>query len=139
MHEPVEHTKTPIGSERSFAVVFTIVFTLVALRPLLDDGPIRRWAILVAVAILLVGIAAPHVFVVPNRLWCRLGIALGSVTSQVVMVALFFLVLTPTGLAMRLFGKVPKEHGRLPDAAMSTYWIRRGKHENPMGSLRNQY
>ena len=55
------------------------------------------------------------------------------------MVALFFLVLTPTGLAMRLFDKVPKEHRRLPDAAMSTYWIPRGKHENPMGSLRNQY
>ncbi|MCS5685257.1 MAG: SxtJ family membrane protein, partial [Acidimicrobiales bacterium] len=100
MHEPVEHTEIPIGSERSFAVVFTIVFTLVALRPLLDDGDIRRWAILVAVVILLLGIAVPHVFVVPNRLWCRLGIALGSVPSQVVIIALFFLVLTPTGLAM---------------------------------------
>lgn len=139
MHESVTHTEIPIGSERSFAVVFTVVFTLIGLRPLFTDGSVRRWAVLVAVVIMLAGIVVPRLLVVPNRLWCRLGLAIGAVMSQVVMAVIFFLVLTPTGLAMRSFRRVPTEHRRFPDAAQSTYWIPRGQDENPMGSLRNQY
>ena len=139
MHEVTEHAEIPIGSERSFAVVFSIVFALIGLRPLLDDGAARRWAILVAVVILLVGLVIPRLLVVPNRLWCRLGIAIGAVMSQVVMAIIFFLVITPTGLTMRLVRRVSTKDRRFPDASKSTYWILRGQEGNPMGSMRNQY
>ena len=139
MLEQVDHTKIPIGSERSFSVVFTIVLALIGFLPLLGDGRIRLWAVIAAAATLILGIVAPLVFVVPNRLWCQLGIAIGFVTSQVVMVAFFFLVVTPTGLAMRLFGKVSTEHSGYPDVRQSTYWIRRGPDSTPMGPFTNHY
>ena len=139
MHEVTEHAEIPIGSERSFAVVFTVVFTVVGLRPLLDDGTTRRWAILVAAVMLLVGLVIPRLLVVPNRLWCRLGIVIGAVMSQVVMAVIFFLVITPTGLTMRFVRKASTKDLRFFDASKSTYWILRGQEENPMGSMRNQY
>ena len=139
MHEVAEHAEIPIGSERSFAVVFSIVFAFIGLRPLLGDGAARRWAIVVAVVILLVGLVIPRLLVVPNRLWCRLGIAIGAVMSQVVMAIIFFLVITPTGLVMRLVRRVSTKDPRFPDASKSTYWMLRGQGENPMGSMRNQY
>ena len=139
VHAAVEHTENPIGSEQSFAVVYAVVFAVVGLRPLLGDGAVKLWAILAGVVILLVGLVVPRLLIVPNRLWCRLGLVVGAVMSQVVMAVIFFLVLTPTGLAMRLFRSVPTEHQPFPDAAKSTYWIPRGQDENPMGSLRNQY
>ena len=139
VHAAVEHPEISVGSERSFAVVFSMVFTLIGLRPLLDDDAARGWAILVAVVILLVGLVFPRLLVVPNRLWCRLGIAIGAVMSQVVMALIFFLVITPTGLTMRLVRRVSTQDRRFPDASKSTYWIPRGQEENPMGSMRNQY
>ena len=139
MHEVTEHAEIPIGSERSFAVVFSIVFAFIGFRPLLGDGAVRRWAIVVAVVVLLVGLVVPRLLVVPNRLWCRLGIAIGAVMSQVVMAIIFFLVITPTGLIMRLVRRVSTKDPRFPDASKSTYWMLRGQGENPMGSMRNQY
>ena len=139
MHAVTEHAESPIGSERSFAVVFSIVFAFIGFRPLLGDGAVRRWAIVVAVVILLVGLVIPRLLVVPNRLWCRLGIAIGAVMSQVVMAVIFFLVITPTGLIMRLVRRVSTKDPRFPDSSKSTYWMLRGQGENPMGSMRNQY
>ena len=139
MHEAHEHAEIPIGSERSFAVVFSIVFAFIGFRPLLGDGAVRRWAIVVAVVVLLVGLVVPRLLVVPNRLWCRLGIAIGAVMSQVVMAVIFFLVITPTGLIMRLVRRASTKDPRFPDSSKSTYWMLRGQGENPMGSMRNQY
>ena len=139
MHEVTEHAEIPIGSERSFAVVFSIVFAFIGLRPLLSGDAARGWAVFVAAVVLLVGLVIPRLLVVPNRLWCRLGIVIGAVMSQVVMAIIFFLVITPTGLTMRLVRRVSTKDPRFPDASKSTYWILRGQEENPMGSMRNQY
>ena len=139
VHATVEDAEVSIGSERSFAVVFSMAFTLIGLRPLLSGDAARSWAVFAAVAILLVGLVFPKLLAVPNRLWCRFGLVIGAVMSQVIMTVLFFLVLTPTGLALRLFRRVSTEHRRFPDIASSTYWIPRGRGENPMGSMRNQY
>ena len=139
MSKQIEHFEIPIGSERGFAFVFTVVFTLVGLHPMLDGGPFRVWALAVAGPILFLGIVAPRVYAVPNRIWWHLGNAIGSVVSQVVMAALFLLVLTPTGLVMRLFRRLPAEHAGTPDPGSPTYWITRGPNTNPMESLRHQY
>lgn len=139
VHATVEHIEISVGSERSFAVVFSIVFTLIGVRPLLSGDAARGWAVFGAVAVLLVGLVFPRLLAVPNRLWCRFGLVIGGVMSQVIMTVIFFLVITPTGLTMRLFRRVSTEHRRSPDTASSTYWISRGRGENPMGSMRNQY
>ena len=141
MHDSGPHTEIPIGSERSFAFVFTGVFALIGVFPALSGSPIRLWAVLVAVAMSAVGFVFPRVLSVPNRLWFHLGLALGAVTSQVVMFVLFFGVMTPTGLVMRMFRRrlAKNADDRFPDPEIATYWVPRGLGENPMGSMRNQY
>lgn len=139
VNDLVSHSEIPIGSERSFAVVFTVVFVVIGLHPLLGDGAIRIWSLLVAAAILISGFCFPSVLVTPNKLWFRFGLALGTVVSQVLMALIFFLILTPTGFAMRAFGKVPSEHSPHFDSELPTYWVHRGPDVNPMGSMRNQY
>ena len=135
------HTEIPIGSERSFAIVFTVAFTLVGLYPVLDGGSVRRWAIVVAAVILFVGLVAPRVLSIPNRLWFYFGLALGAVVAQVIMLVIFVGVVTPTGLILRFSRRwlTRIADQRFPDPRAVTYWIPRGPDENPMGSMEHQF
>jgi len=139
MYEAKSHISVPINSERSFALVFTVVFSLLGFHPLLNGGKPRNWMLIVAGVILLVGLVAPRLLATPNRLWFGVATVIGTVVSQVVMAVLFLLVLTPTGIIMRLFRRSGNRHGEARGAAMLTYWIPRGPNNNPMGSMRNQY
>ena len=111
------------SSDRSFGFVFAVVFALIALWPLLDDAAPRWWALWVAGGFILLALAAPQLLAPANRLWTRFGLLLGRVVNPLVMGLLFFLVVTPTGLLMRAFGKDPL---RLKwDHEAKSYWIER--------------
>jgi hypothetical protein len=123
-HENVsrdQHVK--LSSNRAFGYVFSAVFLIIAVRPLVSGGAPRWWSVIVTAAVLVVTVAAPALLTVPNRLWQRCGILLNHVTSPVVLVILFYVVVTPTGLLMRAFGKDPLRlrHNGFGDS----YWIRR--------------
>jgi len=125
------------GSERGFAVVFTVVFVLVGLWPLLSGGPARTWALLIAAAFLLAGFAAPGILAPLNRLWFRFGMALGRIVSPIVMGIIFFGTVMPTGLLMRLFRK---DVLRLRfDPAAESYWIPRDPPGPSAESLKQQF
>ena len=111
------------SSDRAFGLVFAAVFVLIALWPLLDGAGPRWWALAVAGAFALLALAAPRVLAPANRLWHRFGLLLGRLVNPLVMGLLFYLVVTPTGLILRAFGKDPLRLGRDPDAA--SYWIER--------------
>jgi predicted membrane metal-binding protein len=138
LHENLESRTTDgPGSERGFAVVFTVVFVLVGLWPLLSGGPVRAWALLIAAAFMLAGFAAPGILAPLNRLWFRFGMALGRIVSPVVMGIIFFGTVMPTGLLMRLFRK---DLLRLRfDPAADSYWIRRDPPGPSAESLRQQF
>lgn len=125
------------SSNRSFGLVFAVVFILIALFPLLQGQAMRLWALGVSGALLVVAFLLPTLLTYPNHLWLRFGLLLNAIVSPVAMGVLFFLVITPTGLVMRWFGHDPL---RLKfDTTASSYWIKREPPGPEPRSLTNQY
>ena len=123
-HESFARDDTAGGSsDRSFGVVFTVVFTVVGLWPLIGGGSVRLWSLVVAGLFLLAALARPRVLAPLNRLWTRFGLLLHKITNPVIMGVVFFLAVTPTALIMRALGKDPL-HRRI-DRSAKTYWIDR--------------
>lgn len=126
--------RVKIGSERSFGLVFAAVFAIVGLLPLLHERPWRGWALGIGAVFLLLAWLRPALLAPLNRLWFRLGLALGAVMTPVIMGLLFVVAVIPTALALKLFRKDPMQRRLLPGAA--TYWERR---EAQPGPMRDQY
>lgn len=118
------HLGSPEGSSsRSFGLVFTIFFLVVALLPLLRGHGMRLWALGLAGVFLILALATPKLLAPLNRLWTRFGMLLHQIVSPVALGVLFYGVVTPTGLLMRLAGKDPLRL-RL-DKSANSYWIER--------------
>jgi len=121
-------------SERSFGIVFSVVFLIIALYPLLDSQPIYLWSLIVSIALLFVAFVFPKLLTVANNLWFKLGIALGSIVSPLVMALIYFLVVLPTGIVMRALGKDLLRQKL--DKNAHSYWIERNE---PTSSMKNQF
>ena len=134
MSEMINHISTEKSSEKSFGVVFAIVFLIVALYPLINSEDIRIWAVIVSAVFLLLAFVAPQALNLPNRLWFKFGILLGSIIAPIVMALVYILTVLPTGLIMRLLGKDLLKP-RL-DKNTKSYWIER---KEPMGPMKNQF
>ena len=123
-HEDLGRTHEVEGSsDRSFGVVFTVVFLIVALLPLWKGEAPRLWALAVSAVFLLAALARPVVLRPLNRAWLKFGLLLGRVVNPIVMAVIFYLVITPVGLVVRLLGKDPLRL-RL-DREAKSYWIER--------------
>jgi hypothetical protein len=137
-HESFDRELVAEGSsDRSFGLVFTAFFALVGLWPLVHKRPLRPWALFVSAGFLLVALAFPRVLHPLNLLWARFGRLLSKVTNPIITGLMFYVIFTPAGLLLRLFGK---DLLRLKyDPSAPSYWIRR----DPAGlipeSMRNQF
>ena len=94
-----------ISSNKSFGLVFFVIFIIIALWPLLNDGNIRIWSIIVSIIFLILGLLNSKILTPFNKLWMRLGALLGIIVSPIVMGIVYFGIITPIGLIMKLFGK----------------------------------
>jgi|TARA_B100000579_G_scaffold9081_1_gene6803 predicted membrane metal-binding protein len=94
-----------ISSNKSFGLVFFVIFIIIALWPLLNDGNIRIWSIIVSIIFLILGLLNSKILTPFNKLWMRLGALLGIIVSPIVMGVVYFGIITPIGLIMKLFGK----------------------------------
>ena len=101
----MKENKIKIGSNRSFGIVFFIVFFIISLFPLLKGNDVRIWSLLVSLIFLVLGLINSNILSPLNKLWFKFGLLLGNFISPIVMGLVFFLVVTPTGLFMRLIGK----------------------------------
>ena len=126
-----------IGSERSFGLVFAAVFLLVALWPLLDRASPRIWAIAVAALFALCAWIAPKVLAPLNLAWFRFGELLHRIVSPIALGVIFFGVITPYALAMRLFGRDALLLRK--GSARPSYWVRREPPGPPPDSFNNQF
>jgi hypothetical protein len=111
------------GSDRSFGVVFAVVFLLIGLLPLRHGADMRWWALILAAAFGLAALLAPRLLAPLNRLWARFGDLLHKVTTPLIMGLLFFGALTPCAAIMRMMGKDSLRLKRPSGAA--SYWIER--------------
>jgi hypothetical protein len=125
------------SSDRSFGVVFAVVFLIIALFPLLHAGAVRWWSVGVSAAFAVVAFTVPSILAVPNRLWMKFGLLLAKIVSPIALGILFYLVFTPIGLLMRLSGKDPMRLKADPNA--KSYWIDREPPGPPPQSMTNQF
>ena len=116
----MEDKKIKIGSNRSFGVVFFIVFLVVALLPLLNGNSIRIWSIILSLIFLILGLLNSNILSPLNRIWFKFGIILGGIVTTIIMGLVFFLVVTPTSLILKLF---KKDILNLKKNDSKTYWI----------------
>jgi hypothetical protein len=116
-----------VGSNRSFGIVFSVLFAFLGLGPLVRGRPGRGWALVVAAAFLLAALALPRLLEPLNRVWHSFGLVLHACISPVIMGLVFYTTVTPIGLVRRWLGKDPLRL-RLDRGAV-TYWIER----NPPG------
>ena len=127
-------SKIKISSNRSFGLVFFSVFLIVSLWPLMYEGQIRIWSICIATVFLILGLLNSKLLTPLNLLWFKFGILLGNLIAPIVMVIIFFLVVTPVGFFMRLIGKdlLRKKY----DKKIKSYWIKRDK---SIGTMKQQF
>jgi hypothetical protein len=138
-HEALNrHTEVEGSSNRSFGLVFAVVFVIVAAWPwVFGGGTVRTWALAVAGAFAALAFIAPGVLGGLNRLWMKFGLLLGRIVSPIALGVLFFLVFTPMGVLFRMAGKDPLRL-RKPSEA-STYWVARTPPGPAPESLKNQF
>ena len=138
MHEDFTRSQqVKSSSNRAFGWMFVIVFLIIALWPLLFGGALRWWSLIISTLVMLITQTAPGLLTIPNRLWMRFGMLLHRVVSPVMLAVMFFLIVTPTGLLMRVFAKRPLRSGRDPAAA--SYWIKRDPPGPPAEDMSNQF
>ncbi len=129
----MNENKIKIGSNRSFGIVFFIVFFIISLFPLLKGNDIRIWSLLVSLIFLALGLINSNILSPLNKLWFKFGLLLGNFISPIVMGLVFFLVVTPTGLFMRLIGK---DLLNLNKKNVKSYWIDK---TGPKSKMKNQF
>ena len=122
-----------ISSNRSFGLVFFIVFLLIATYPLLNDGHLRIWSLIISVIFLVLGLLNSKTLYPLNKIWFKFGIFLGKIISPLVMGLIFFTVVTPIGLFMRLLNK---DLLSLKFNKKKTYWIEKNE---PISKMKNQF
>ncbi len=122
------------GSNKSFGIVFFVIFIIIALWPLLKDENIRVWSLVVSIIFLTLGLLNSKILTPLNKLWMRLGILLGAIVSPIVMGVVYFGVITPIGLIMKLFGK--DVLNLKLDKNKPTYWLKKDEIKSKM---KNQF
>jgi len=122
-----------ISSNRSFGIVFFIVFLLIALYPLLKGNDLRIWSLVISFIFLILGLINSKILTPLNRLWFKFGLLLGKFISPLIMGIIFFIVVTPIGIIMRL---LKKDLLNLKYNKKETYWIDKS---GPKSKMKNQF
>ena len=122
-----------LPTNRNFGIVFSVVFLLIALWPLLKQNDVRIWSLIISIIFLILGLLNSSILLPLNKLWFKFGILLGSIVAPIVMGIVYFLVVTPTGLIMRM---LRKDLLNLKKNNKNTYWIDK---DNSNSNLKNQF
>ena len=135
------HSRTegePKSSDRTFGLIFTAFFSIIASLPLFrGDGTFHTWALTLAGSFFLVSLVAPSTLAPLHRLWIKFGNILHSVTSPIILGLIFYGVITPTGIILRL-GKA-NLMGLKPNSIGQTYWISRKRSDTHEDSMNHQF
>ena len=122
-----------IGSNRSFGIVFFIVFLIISIYPLFNSENIRIWSLLISIIFLILGLLNSKLLNPLNKIWFKFGLLLGKIISPIVMGIIFFFVVTPIAIFMKL---LRKDLINLKFNNNSTYWIEK---KGPKSKMKNQF
>ena len=122
-----------ISSNRSFGIVFFVVFLFIALYPLIYSGQVIKWSLVISLIFLLLGLINSKILTPVNKIWFKFGIFLGNIISPIIMAIVFFLIVTPIGLIMRV---LRKDLLNLKFNTKKSYWIEK---KGPKSKMKNQF
>jgi hypothetical protein len=125
--------KIKISSNKSFGIIFFIVFLIISIYPIINDQEIRIWSIVVSIIFLIMGLRNSRYLTPLNIIWFKFGILLGNLISPIVMGLIFFTIVTPIGLLMRIFSK---NFLNLKKNNDNSYWV---KTNNQKSKMKNQF
>ena len=116
----------------TFGIIFSILFLIVGLYPLKSAGDVNIWSFFLCLLFLIITIISPNLFTILNKLWIKFGFLIGKIMSPIVMGLVFFLVVTPIGILVRIFKKDVMGLKR----GANTYWINR---KDKVQSMKKQF
>ena len=122
------------SSEKSFGILFGVVFIIISIWPLFYSNSLRVWSLILAITFFLITFLKPSLLKPFNNAWIKLGELLGRIIAPIVMAIVYFLILTPISLLVRLFGK--DLIGMKFSNDINSYWVKRKKH---LGSMDKQF
>ena len=122
-----------ISSNRSFGLVFFIFFLVIAIYPIINDENLRAWSLTISLVFLTLGLINSKILTPLNKIWFKFGLLLGRIVSPAIMGIIFFLVVTPIALIMKIIGK---DLLNLKFNKDKTYWIEK---KGPKGNMKNQF
>ena len=130
----LDPNKIKIGSNRSFALFFFILFLIIGLWPLTSEGSIKIWSASISIIFLILGLINSKFLTPLNVLWFKFGIILGNIFSPIVMGIIFYLVVTPIGIILRIMQKdlLNIKYNKKKES----YWIKR---KTPIGTMKRQF
>ena len=121
------------SSNRGFGLLFFVVFFLIGIWPLFKENDYRLWSLIISIIFLFLGLLNSKLLEPLNNLWIKFGEILGKVISPIIMMIVFFIVLTPLSFIIKLFGK---DLLQIKLFKKSSYWINRKKN---IGSMKKQF
>ena len=122
-----------VNSNRSFGIVFFIVFLIISFWPTIEGQSLRLWSLAIALIFLVFGLLNSKLLSPFNLIWIKFGEALGRIIAPIAMGIVYFIIITPIGLFMRLIGK---DLLRTKFSKNNSYWIKREKN---IGSMKRQF
>ena len=121
------------NSNRSFGILFFVVFLTISLWPLLKENDLRIWSFIISILFLILSILNSKILSPIKRVWIRFGELLGKIISPIVLAVVFFIVITPIGLFMKI---LRKDLLNIKFTKDKSYWIKRDK---DLGPMKNQF
>ena len=121
-------------NNRSFGILFFIVFLTIGLWPLLSSKDPILFFIIIAIAFLILGLTNSQFLTPINKLWVKFGELLGRIIAPIVMFIIYSIILTPLSLLIRISGKDLLKLKYLKKS--NSYWIKRNK---DLGSMNKQF
>ena len=125
--------KSKETSNKSFGILFFLIFLAIGIWPILNSEDPRIWSIIISLIFLVLGLLNSRILKPLKDAWIKFGEILGKIIAPIVMAVVFFIILTPTGLLLRLFGK---DLLKTKPSKGSSYWIHRSK---DIGSMKKQF
>ena len=122
-----------IGSNRSFGIVFFVVFLIISIYPMLNTENIRIWSLIISFIFLVLALLNSKLLNPLNKIWFKFGLLLGKIISPIIMGVIFFFVVTPIALLMKL---LQKDLLNLKFNKNKTYWIEKS---GPKSNFKNQF
>ena len=129
----MNYRRVKLSSNKSFGIVFFVVFLIISLYPITKGQELRIWALIISIIFLILGLLNSKFLKPLNILWFKLGIFLGKIISPIIMLIIFFLVVTPTGIIMKL---LRKDLINLKKNNSKSYWIEK---KDLKSSMKNQF